>query len=136
MTTASLPGPPSSSKCSPRADAIIAGVRRLLARGFDAMTVDEVAAAVGRAKAESLYKRFPYGKTAAAAWCTPCAALSRSGADPAGRLGAAKAARHGTPLDVQLQLAGENRRCPTQKLVAPAPPCWAAATTLDALMER
>lgn len=42
-----------------REDAIIAAVNRLLAeKGFDAMTVDEVAAQVGIAKA-SLYKHFP-----------------------------------------------------------------------------
>ena len=39
-----------------REDAIVAAVKRLLAeRGFDAMTVDQVAAEVGIAKA-SLYK--------------------------------------------------------------------------------
>jgi AcrR family transcriptional regulator len=42
-----------------REDAIIGAVNRLLAeKGFDAMTVDEVAAQVGIAKA-SLYKHFP-----------------------------------------------------------------------------
>jgi len=42
-----------------REDAIIQVVNRLLAeKGFDAMTVDEVAAGVGIAKA-SLYKHFP-----------------------------------------------------------------------------
>ena len=42
-----------------REDAIVRTVNRLLAeKGFDAMTVDEVAAAVGIAKA-SLYKHFP-----------------------------------------------------------------------------
>jgi AcrR family transcriptional regulator len=42
-----------------REDAIIVAVNRLLAdKGFDAMTVDEVAAEVGIAKA-SLYKHFP-----------------------------------------------------------------------------
>jgi len=42
-----------------REDAIIASVNRLLAdKGFDLMTVDEVAADVGIAKA-SLYKHFP-----------------------------------------------------------------------------
>jgi TetR/AcrR family transcriptional regulator, regulator of autoinduction and epiphytic fitness len=41
-----------------REDAIVASVNRLLAeKGFDAMTVDEVAADVGIAKA-SLYKHF------------------------------------------------------------------------------
>ena len=42
-----------------REEAIVRSVNRLLAeKGFDAMTVDEVAASVGIAKA-SLYKHFP-----------------------------------------------------------------------------
>ncbi len=50
-----------------REDAIIHAVNRLLAeKGFDAMTVDEVAAQVGIAKA-SLYKHFPCKEDLAAA---------------------------------------------------------------------
>ena len=50
-----------------REDAIIGAVNRLLAeKGFDAMTVDEVAAQVGIAKA-SLYKHFPSKEDLAAA---------------------------------------------------------------------
>lgn len=50
-----------------REDAIIRAVNRLLAeKGFDAMTVDEVAADVGIAKA-SLYKHFPSKEDLAAA---------------------------------------------------------------------
>jgi len=50
-----------------REDAIIHAVNRLLAeKGFDAMTVDEVAAQVGIAKA-SLYKHFPSKEDLAAA---------------------------------------------------------------------
>jgi AcrR family transcriptional regulator len=50
-----------------REDAIVAVVNRLLAdKGFEAMTVDEVAAAVGIAKA-SLYKHFPSKEALAAA---------------------------------------------------------------------
>ena len=50
-----------------REDAIIASVNRLLAeKGFDAMTVDEVAADVGIAKA-SLYKHFASKEALAAA---------------------------------------------------------------------
>lgn len=50
-----------------REDAIITAVNRLLAeKGFDAMTVDEVAAEVGIAKA-SLYKHFPSKEDLAAA---------------------------------------------------------------------
>ena len=54
-----------------REDAIIQAVNRLLAeKGFDAMTVDEVAAEVGIAKA-SLYKHFPSKEDLA------CAAMVR-----------------------------------------------------------
>jgi AcrR family transcriptional regulator len=50
-----------------REDAIVQTVNRLLAeKGFEAMTVDEVAAAVGIAKA-SLYKHFPSKEDLAAA---------------------------------------------------------------------
>ncbi|MBL8331687.1 MAG: TetR/AcrR family transcriptional regulator [Rubrivivax sp.] len=50
-----------------REDAIISSVNRLLAeKGFEAMTVDEVAADVGIAKA-SLYKHFPSKEALAAA---------------------------------------------------------------------
>lgn len=50
-----------------REEAIIQNVNRLLAeKGFDAMTVDEVAAGVGIAKA-SLYKHFPSKEDLAAA---------------------------------------------------------------------
>ncbi len=50
-----------------REDAIVHTVNRLLAeKGFDAMTVDEVAASVGIAKA-SLYKHFPSKEDLAAA---------------------------------------------------------------------
>ncbi|MBC7437290.1 MAG: TetR/AcrR family transcriptional regulator [Bdellovibrionales bacterium] len=50
-----------------REDAIVDTVNRLLAeKGFDAMTVDEVAASVGIAKA-SLYKHFPSKEHLAAA---------------------------------------------------------------------
>ena len=50
-----------------REDAIIETVNRLLAeKGFEAMTVDEVAASVGIAKA-SLYKHFPSKEDLAAA---------------------------------------------------------------------
>ena len=50
-----------------REDAIVQAVNRLLAeKGFDLMTVDEVAAEVGIAKA-SLYKHFPSKEDLAAA---------------------------------------------------------------------
>ncbi len=75
MSTAALPSPAvAAPKRSfrqqmhlAREDAIIAAVNRLLAeKGFDAMTVDEVAADVGIAKA-SLYKHFPSKEDLAAA---------------------------------------------------------------------
>ena len=50
-----------------REDAIVSAVNRLLAeKGFDLMTVDQVAAEVGIAKA-SLYKHFPSKEALAAA---------------------------------------------------------------------
>ena len=50
-----------------REDAIVAAVKRLLAeKGFESMTVDEVAAEVGIAKA-SLYKHFASKEALAAA---------------------------------------------------------------------
>ena len=50
-----------------REDAIVSSVNRLLAdKGYDVMTVDEVAADVGIAKA-SLYKHFPSKEALAAA---------------------------------------------------------------------
>ena len=73
-----MPSAPSSTAPTPkrsfreqmhlaREDAIISAVNRLLAeKGFDAMTVDEVAAEVGIAKA-SLYKHFPSKEDLAAA---------------------------------------------------------------------
>jgi AcrR family transcriptional regulator len=61
MTTPTAPPPKKSFKLqmlAARENAIIQSVNRLLAeKGFDAMTVDEVAAEVGIAKA-SLYKHF------------------------------------------------------------------------------
>ncbi len=75
VTTASTTASPTSSpKVSfkaqmllAREDAIIQAVNRLLAdKGFDAMTVDQVAADVGIAKA-SLYKHFPSKEDLAAA---------------------------------------------------------------------
>lgn len=68
---ASDPGPRKSTfkeqMLQAREDAIIQAVNRLLAeKGFDLMTVDEVAAEVGIAKA-SLYKHFPSKEDLAAA---------------------------------------------------------------------
>lgn len=72
MSSAVLKSPPAKRSFreqmhQAREDAIIHVVNRLLAeKGFDAMTVDEVAAEVGIAKA-SLYKHFPSKEDLAAA---------------------------------------------------------------------
>jgi AcrR family transcriptional regulator len=74
MSSVALPSPLAVPKRSfrqqmhiAREDAIIAAVNRLLAeKGFEAMTVDEVAVEVGIAKA-SLYKHFPSKEDLAAA---------------------------------------------------------------------
>lgn len=72
--TTDTPTPPATARRSFRArmheareDAIVSVVNRLLAeKGFEAMTLDEVAAEVGIAKA-SLYKHFPSKEDLAAA---------------------------------------------------------------------
>ena len=65
-----------------REDAIVRTVNRLLAeKGFDAMTVDEVAAAVGIAKA-SLYKHFPSKEDLAAAAMVGCGKKEEAAAPP------------------------------------------------------
>jgi TetR/AcrR family transcriptional regulator, regulator of autoinduction and epiphytic fitness len=71
--SSTAPSPPSPKRSFrqqmhiAREDAIVSAVNRLLAeKGFDAMTVDEVALEVGIAKA-SLYKHFPSKEDLAAA---------------------------------------------------------------------
>ena len=98
-----------------REEAIVVAVNRLLAeKGFDAMTVDEVAAAVGIAKA-SLYKHFPSKEDLAAAAMVRVMRGAREFLDtiPADLL----------PLDklkavvrwtLQVQLAGEMPSLPSQ----------------------
>ena len=74
VTAVQKPAPVTAPKLSfreqmhlAREDAIVSAVNRLLAeKGFEAMTVDEVAAEVGIAKA-SLYKHFPSKEDLAAA---------------------------------------------------------------------
>ena len=98
-----------------REDAIVAAVNRLLAeKGFDLMTVDEVAAEVGIAKA-SLYKHFASKEALAAA--AMVRVLQRTaevvGNQPAtldafGRLQAV------TRWALQVQLAGEMPTLPSQ----------------------
>jgi AcrR family transcriptional regulator len=100
-----------------REDAIVSSVNRLLAeKGFEAMTVDEVAADVGIAKA-SLYKHFTSKEELAAA--AMVAVLDRALAF----LDQEAARTEATPLEhlkavarwtVQVQLAGEMPSLPSQ----------------------
>ena len=99
-----------------REDAIITSVNRLLAeKGFEAMTVDEVAADVGIAKA-SLYKHFPSKEELAAAARVRVLDRALAFLDQEG-------AREGAPIDhlkavarwtMQAQLAGEMPSLPSQ----------------------
>lgn len=98
-----------------REDAIVHTVNRLLAeKGFDAMTVDEVAAAVGIAKA-SLYKHFPSKEDLAAA---AMVRVMRRAQEYLGQVPASL-----SPLDklrtvarwtMEVQLAGEMPSLPSQ----------------------
>jgi AcrR family transcriptional regulator len=100
-----------------REDAIVVAVNRLLAeKGFDLMTVDEVAAEVGIAKA-SLYKHFPSKEALAAAamvrlmqraWTTVEEQAARPDASACSRLQAV------TRWALQLQLAGQMPSLPSQ----------------------
>lgn len=100
-----------------REDAIVSAVNRLLAeKGFEAMTVDEVAADVGIAKA-SLYKHFASKEALAAAAMVRVLDRALAFIDQ-------EAAREGVrPIDhlkavarwtMQLQLAGEMPALPAQ----------------------
>jgi TetR/AcrR family transcriptional regulator of autoinduction and epiphytic fitness len=99
-----------------REDAIVASVNRLLAeKGFEAMTVDEVAADVGIAKA-SLYKHFPSKEELAAAAMVRVLDRALAFLDQ-------EAAREAAPIDhlkavarwtMQVQLAGEMPSLPSQ----------------------
>ncbi len=100
-----------------REDAIVVSVNRLLAeKGFDLMTVDEVAADVGIAKA-SLYKHFPSKEALAAAAMVRLlqrtlqvveAERAREGASAFDRLQAV------TRWALEVQLAGEMPSLPSQ----------------------
>ena len=100
-----------------REDAIVVSVNRLLAeKGFDLMTVDEVAADVGIAKA-SLYKHFPSKEALAAAAMVRLlqrtlqvvdAEGAREGASAFDRLQAV------TRWALEVQLAGEMPSLPSQ----------------------
>lgn len=98
-----------------REDAIVQTVNRLLAeKGFDAMTVDEVAASVGIAKA-SLYKHFPSKEDLAAA---AMVRMLRQAHDFLGSLTPATPAHHKLRQVVRwimkVQLAGEMPSLPSQ----------------------
>ena len=102
-----------------REDAIIETVNQLLAeKGFEAMTVDEVAATVGIAKA-SLYKHFPSKEDLAAAAMVRVMQRAQAFLKTLPPLTAAKA----RPLDniravarwtMQLKLAGQMPSLPSQ----------------------
>jgi TetR/AcrR family transcriptional regulator, regulator of autoinduction and epiphytic fitness len=99
-----------------REDAIVDAVNRLLAeKGFDLMTVDEVVAEVGIAKA-SLYKHFSSKEDLAAAAMVrvlerALAELERLRAGPGTALDKLKAVARWT---MQVQLAGEMPSLPAQ----------------------
>jgi AcrR family transcriptional regulator len=99
-----------------REEAIVQSVNRLLAdKGFDLMTVDEVAADVGIAKA-SLYKHFPSKEALAAAAMnrilqralTQVQTLNATPSDALGKLQAI------TRWTMEVQLAGEMPSLPAQ----------------------
>lgn len=100
-----------------REDAIVSTVKRLLAeKGFDLMTVDEVAAEVGIAKA-SLYKHFPSKEALAAAAMVQMMGLALE------RVQAEQAVPGASALDklkavtrwtLQTQLAGEMPTLPAE----------------------
>lgn len=100
-----------------REDAILASVNRLLAeKGFDSMTIDEVAADVGIAKA-SLYKHFASKEELAAAAMVQV--LDRALAFLAGIQADANASalervRAAARWTMQVQLAGEMPSLPAQ----------------------
>jgi AcrR family transcriptional regulator len=120
-----------------REDAIIDSVNRLLAdKGFDLMTVDEVAADVGIAKA-SLYKHFASKEALAAAamvrllertMAVVVAQASRSEATAVQRLEAL------TRWALELQLAGEMPTLPSQNSSLRAE-LLASKAYLDLLLE-
>ncbi len=99
-----------------REDAIVASVNRLLAeKGFDLMTVDEVVADVGIAKA-SLYKHFSSKEELAAAAMVRVLDLALAEVDrlrqqPAAPLEQLRAVARWT---MQVQLAGEMPSLPSQ----------------------
>lgn len=100
-----------------REDAILTSVNRLLAdKGFDLMTVDEVAADVGIAKA-SLYKHFPSKEALAAAAMVRLLQRTQAVADQQAQrteLSACERLQAVVRWAVQLQLDGEMPSLPSQ----------------------
>jgi AcrR family transcriptional regulator len=100
-----------------REDAIVSSVNRLLAdKGFDLMTVDEVAADVGIAKA-SLYKHFPSKEALAAAAMVrvlrrAMAVVDQESARPEAR--AVQRIQAVVRWALEVQLAGEMPSLPSQ----------------------
>lgn len=98
-----------------REDAIVATVNRLLAeKGFEAMTVDEVAAQVGIAKA-SLYKHFPSKEDLAAAAMVRVMRRAQAFiAEQASHASALDKLRAVVRWTMELKLAGEMPSLPSQ----------------------
>ena len=98
-----------------REDAIVQTVNRLLAeKGFDAMTVDEVAAAVGIAKS-SLYKHFPSKEDLAAAAMVRVLRLARDFLDELpSAMSPHEKLRQVARWTMHLTLAGEMPSLPSQ----------------------
>ena len=120
-----------------REDAIIASVNRLLAdKGFDLMTVDEVAADVGIAKA-SLYKHFASKEALAAAAMVRLMQRTQALVDlQAARTDATSMQRLVaiTRWALEVQLAGEMPTVPSQNSSLRAE-LMASKPYLDALMQ-
>ena len=119
-----------------REDAIISSVNRLLAdKGFDLMTVDEVAADVGIAKA-SLYKHFPSKEALAAAAMVRLMERTQAVVDQqAARTDATPFARlHAiTRWALEVQLAGDMPTVPSQNSSLRAE-LMASKSYLDAIL--
>lgn len=120
-----------------REDAIITSVNRLLAdKGFDLMTVDEVAAEAGIAKA-SLYKHFPSKEALAAAAMVRLMERTQALVDQQAARADARACErlHAiTRWALEMQLAGEMPTVPSQNSTLRAE-LMASKVYLDLLMQ-
>ncbi|GAC1606539.1 MAG: hypothetical protein NVS3B2_14170 [Ramlibacter sp.] len=118
-----------------REEAIVQTVNRLLAeKGFDAMTVDEVASSVGIAKA-SLYKHFPSKEDLAAAAMVRVMRSAREFLDTiAPDLPALDKLRAVVRWTLQVQLAGQMPSLPSQNSSLRAA-LTGSKEYVDALME-